>query len=116
MHGEPAGQGAGGGIDLTRLRPTPLDCSFVYYAVRMSKSVSWPPSARLADRILREQGHDGLLEWGLAQRNTVIPPNWDEVARRLRDATDGEADVTGRVVRMWMLAAEQAQAEEGEQS
>lgn len=88
----------------------------MYYPARMSKVMSWPPSARLADRILQEQGHGGLLEWGLAQRAAVIPPNWDEVARRLREATEGEADVTGRVVRMWMLAAEQARVEEGEES
>lgn len=80
----------------------------------MSKNVSWPASARLADRILREQGHGGLLEWGLAQRNTVIPPNWDEVAQRLRSATEGEADVTGRVLRTWMITAEQSRAEEEE--
>lgn len=82
----------------------------------MNKNVSWPPSARLADRILREQGHGGLLEWGLTQRAAVIPPNWDEVAQRLRSATDGEADVTGRVLRMWMIAAERSRTEEGGES
>lgn len=91
-------------------------CRAVRYCVHMNKNWSWPPSARLADRIIQEQGHGGLLEWGLAQRATVIPPTWEEVAQRLRTATNGEIEVTGRVLRMWMIAAERSRNEEGGES
>ena len=82
----------------------------------MSTQVKWTTLARLADRILREEGCGGLLEWSLVQRRAVIPPNWDEVARRLSEETGGEVDVRGRVLRQWLLVAELDRDKAGERA
>lgn len=67
--------------------------------------------ARLADLLLRDAGHGGLWEWAMEQRRRVKPPNWDEVAERLEEATEGQISVRGDVLRRWLLAAEAARDE-----
>lgn len=62
--------------------------------------------AVLADILLRDAGHGGLWEWAMNQRRAVRPPNLEEVAHRLVDATDGRVKVGGDMLRKWLLAAE----------
>ena len=74
--------------------------------------------AILADALLRVSGDGGLWEWAMDQRRSVKPANWDEVARRLALATDGEISIRGDMLRKWLLAAEaerDAVASEGEE-
>lgn len=42
----------------------------------------------------------------MEQRRSVRPPNWEEVARRLVEATDGRVQIGGEMLRKWLIAAE----------
>ena len=71
--------------------------------------------AKLADLLLREAGHGGLLPWAMEQRRRVKPPNWDEVAERLESATSGDVEVSGEILRKWLIAAEAEEDQKGGQ-
>lgn len=55
---------------------------------------------------LRAHGHAGLWHWAMDQRGSVRPPNWDELASRLGDVTDGAVRVKGDMLRKWLISAE----------
>lgn len=62
----------------------------------------------LADLLLREAGYGGLWEWAMDQRRSVRPAAWDDVAKELNVVTDGKIQVRGAMLRLWVIAAEQA--------
>jgi hypothetical protein len=63
--------------------------------------------ARLADVLLQKAGHGGLWEWAMDQRRSANPAPWDDVAVALAGATNGEVQVQGRILRRWVIAAEE---------
>lgn len=67
--------------------------------------------SRLADLLLRDAGRGGLWLWAMAERRSVNPPSWDELAGRLQEVTGGEISVGGVQLRRWMKEAEDARAQ-----
>lgn len=56
------------------------------------------PTQRLATALLGQE----VGEWIAERRNHPYRPSWQAVADELREATDGQVDVTREAVRLWM--------------
>lgn len=61
------------------------------------------PRQRLASLLLGEDLGDWVAE---RRRDPELRLSWRMIARQLRDATNGEIDVTGETLRLWYGAAE----------
>lgn len=67
------------------------------------------PLYRLADVLLRAQGHEGVREWVYARRMRLQPKAWGAIAGELARVTEGEVSITSVALREWF--AEEMAAE-----
>ena len=67
------------------------------------------PLYRLADALLKAQGHEGLRPWVYERRMRLQPRPWGAIAADLAEATDNEVSITSVALREWF--AEEMAAE-----
>lgn len=69
------------------------------------------PLYRLADLLLKQQGHEGVSAWVYARRMRLQPKAWGAIAAELAAATAGEVNITSVALREWFaeeMAAERS--------